>query len=293
MNRILITGATGYIGSNLAMRLREGNEVYVPVRSRFSRTYLTGKEAGLHFVEYDGTYESMERVFRAARPDTVYHLAAFYAGSHDPSNMDNMLDSNVRLGLHVLEAMAQCGAGRLVYTSTSMRYYGNQEYRPLNLYAATKKAFEDILLYYTDTGAVSSVTLTLSDTYGKGDKRPKILNMLKKAAQDNTVMEMSDGTQEYDVVYIDDIVNALVRAGEILEHEKGNLSYRAGCDRILTLKQTVQALERAMGKELPVKWGVRSPSPRQIDRQITVEKLLPGWKPEVSIEEGMKKFLES
>ena len=115
----------------------------------------------------------------ASQPELVYHLAAYYTGAHGAQVTPKLIASNITFGAYLLEAMAACSTSALVYASTVMTFYKEKTYCPLNLYAATKQAFSDLLAYYTDAGILRSVTLVLSDTYGPGDRRPKVLNLIR------------------------------------------------------------------------------------------------------------------
>jgi len=203
MRRVLITGITGYIGSKLARELLTDCEVYGLVRKPLNLEYLEDIHTKIQFVYYDGTYESMSAAVQTSQPDLVYHMAAYYTGSHGPEHIQKLLDSNITLGAHLLGDMAEHKISALVYASTIVAHYQGTEYRPLNLYAATKQAFSDLLLYYTDVGLVRAVSVIISDTYGPGDNRPKILNIIKRATKTGERVAFSSGEQVYDVIYID------------------------------------------------------------------------------------------
>lgn len=288
--RVLITGITGYIGSHLARRLLPDCEVYGLVREPLNLTYLEDIQNQIHLLCYDGTLESITAALEAGRPDVVYHLAAYYTGAHGFEHTPRLIDSNITLGAYLLEAMSACGCPALVFASTMMAHYQEEEYRPLNLYAATKRAFSDLLVYYTDYGLLRAVTLVLSDTYGPGDRRPKILNLVMKAAQTGERLALSDGGQDYDAVYIDDVAAAFAQAGEQLIHNSAwkNEIFQVCASTPLTLRQTVEKLLQVNGLALDAVWGERPPAEREIRRAIRRHPPVPGWSPAVSLEEGLR-----
>ena len=169
-----------------------------------------------------------------------------------------------------------------------MAHYGGN--RPLNLYAATKQAFSDLLAYYTDADFLRAVTLVLSDTYGPGDLRPKILNLVKKAAQTGEKLAMSDGNQDYDVVHIDDVVQAFRQAGEQLLQtpQWKNETFQVSSLHPLTLRQTVEELCRVNGWSLNADWGARPPVEREIRKAVRLYPPVPGWTPTVPLDEGLR-----
>ena len=292
MNRVFITGITGYIGSNLARALLPDCEVYGLVREPLNTAYIADIQDRISLLSCDGTLESISSALKESRPDVVYHLAAYYTGGHGPEQTPKLAGSNITLGAYLLEAMAGGGCSALVCASTIMAHYQGEVYRPLNLYAATKRAFSDLLAYYTDAGLLRAVTLVLSDTYGPGDRRPKILNLVKKAAQTGEKLALSDGGQDYDVVYIDDVVRAFRQAGEqLLERpEWRDERFQVASSNPLTLRQTVERMLAVNGLSLDAAWGRRPPADREIRRAVRLFPALPGWKPEVMLEDGLRRF---
>lgn len=292
MKRILITGVTGYIGSNLARALLPDCRVYGLVRRPVRTEYIADIQDRLHLLPFDGGYESMETALREARPDLVYHLAASFTGAHGAKETPRLIDANITVGAYLLEAMTAAGGPPLVYASTVFVHYKGKEYCPLNLYAATKQAFSDLLAYYTDAGLLRAVTLVLSDTYGPGDHRPKVLNLIKRAAQAGEPLALSDGQQDYDVVHIDDVVRAFRLAGEQIIHETAwrNERFQVVPEKPLTLRETAELMLQVNGLTWNPGWGQRPAPQREIRRAVRMYPTLPGWTAQVSLSEGLKSF---
>lgn len=293
MKRVLITGITGYIGSHLARTLLPDCEVCGLVREPLHAEYIVDVREQLRLVTVDGSYASIEAAIREVRPELVYHLATYYTGAHGPEVTPALVASNITFGAYLLEAMSACGCSTLVYASTVMAHYRGREYCPLNLYAATKQAFSDLLAYYTDAGLLQAVTLVLSDTYGPDDHRPKVLNLILDAAQRGEKIALSDGGQDYDVVHVDDVTRAFCMAGEQLlrRDDWKNETFQVCADRPLTLRQTVELMLKING--LPPEtaaWGERPAAEREIRWAAQLYPTLPGWTVEVSLEEGLRQI---
>lgn len=288
MKRVLITGVTGYIGSHLARALLPECTVYGLVRRPVSMAYMTGLGDKLRLLPVEGSYDSVEAAVREARPELVYHLAAYYTGGHGPAETPRLAESNIILGSYLLEALAGGGAP-LVYASTVMAHAEGAAYCPLNLYAATKQAFSDLLAYYTGAGLLRAVTLVLSDTYGPGDRRPKVLNLIQDAARTGEALALSDGGQEYDALHIRDVVRAFQLAGgALLGGNWVNETFQAAPAAPLTLRETAEKMLRLGGATADLRWGVRPASGREIRRAVRRFPMLPGWEPQISLEEGLK-----
>lgn len=292
MKKVLITGVTGYIGSHLAQAMLMDYEVYGLVRAPLHMEYIADIQEKLHLVEIDGSYESIRTALQKVKPDLVYHLAAYYTGKHGPQETPKLIASNVTFGAYLLEAMAECGIETLVFASTVMAHYRGESYLPLNLYAATKQAFSDLLAYYTDAGFLRAATLVLSDTYGPDDHRPKVLNLVKRAAITGEAMAFSDGGQEYDVVHIDDVVRAFRMAGEELLANQAwkNEVFQVYSRYPLTLRQTVEQMLALRNLTLNAEWGKRPPPEREIRKAVRLYPAVPGWEPEVKLSDGLSQF---
>ncbi len=294
MKRILITGITGYIGSNLARSLIRGHKVFGLVREPVKMEYIQDIAQSLTLLPYDGTYESMDSALAKSRPELVYHLAAYYIGAHGPDGVSKMIASNISLGMYLLEAMAANKCTNLVYASSYMAHYHGEPYCPLNLYAATKQALFDIMKYYTDAEFLRAATLIISDTYGPGDHRPKLLNVVRRWLMAGGELALTDGEQDYDVVYIDDVVQAFVMAGELLSGGQwSNERFQIFSEHPLTLRQTVEKLLQIYGSTMKPEWGTRPPLEREIRKAVRLYPVVPGWRQQVTLEEGLKKILES
>ncbi len=293
MKRVLITGITGYIGSHLARQLLTDCEVYGLVREPLHTEYILEFQDRLHLETTDGDYTSIEAAMRKIQPDIVYHLATYYTGGHGPEATPALIASNITFSAYLLEAMSTCGCSALVYASTIMAHYRGEAYCPLNLYAATKQAFSDLLAYYTDAGLVKAVTLVLSDTYGPGDRRPKILNLVAKAARTGEWLALSDGEQDFDTVYIDDVTAAFAQAGEqlVCNRDWKNETFQVCASAPLTLRQTVEKMIKINGLMLHATWGKRPQPEREIRRAVRRYPQLPGWDQQVSLDEGLSCFI--
>jgi len=190
--------------------------------------------------------------------------------------------------------MAESGTRRLVNTGTSWQYDEQGTYRPVCLYAATKEAFEDIARFYAEANGIECVTLKLFDTYGPNDPRPKLFNLLSRAAGGQELLKMSPGEQLLDLVYIDDVVEAFVLASTMPLQGDGPIwgDYAVSAGRRLTLKELVATYSRVTKKAINAEWGGRPYREREVMVPWSTGTILPGWRPRVSLEDGIRKIFE-
>jgi nucleoside-diphosphate-sugar epimerase len=280
MRRALITGITGFIGGTLAARLlTDGWKVDAIVRPQSNIDSLAfGPDTTFHVVE-DG--QDLTATLAAARPDVVFHLASLYLAEHRPDQIAALVQSNILFPTLLAEAMVATGVRRLVNTGTAWQNFRGENYLPVNLYAATKQAAEHLLLYYTDACDLSVITLRLFDTYGHGDKRRKLIQILIDAAQSGENIAMSPGDQLVDLTHVDDVVQGFMTAAERLFNAPQSVSelYLLSGERF-SVKELAKVVGDATGNPLTPNFGGRPYRSREVMKPIDAGgRLLPDWQP--------------
>jgi nucleoside-diphosphate-sugar epimerase len=292
--KALVTGATGFVGSNLVRGLLNNTwQVDVIARPSSSLEMLSGIEEKVGVHRFNGETASLLQIVADSKPSVVFHVASLFLSEHKAEQVEALIQSNVLFGTQLLEAMSKFGVCNLVNTSTSWEHFENKEYSPVNLYAATKKSFADMLQYYVDVKGIRAVTLKLFDTYGKSDPRPKLFHLLERIAQTKDPMAMSPGDQLIDLVYIDDVVNAFQIAAARLMAGQVSVSenYGVSSGNPIPLKMLVEIYEELIGVRLPIQWGGRPYREREVMKPWRYFATLPGWEPKTSIEEGIRMIM--
>ena len=140
---VLVTGATGFIGSNLVKLLVNKNyKVNIIVRNQAAATKIIN-ENQINYHLYDGSLLSLEKIVSTCKPDIIYHLASEFIKSHSLQDIKKLIDANILFGTQLIELSSREKTSYFVNISTNWKYYNQNSYNPVNLYAATKKAFED------------------------------------------------------------------------------------------------------------------------------------------------------
>ena len=292
MRRALLTGGTGYIGDKLTARLAAtGWQVHALVRPE-SDARRADAAVARHI--YDGGTESVLAAVAAAKPDVVFHLAGLLKGAHTAEDVEAVVGANVLLGAQLLEAMVAASCPTFVNAGTYWEYDADGYYAPNSLYAATKRAFQDLIVFYVRYHRLRAITLMLFDVYGPGDWRGKLISKLVASLQSGAPVAATGGEQRLDFVYIDDVTDGFVRAAAVLQDEgtdaPGHRVFALNTGRRLTLKELVAVLDTIAGRRLNIRWGDLPYRDNQIFVPNRAAVRLPGWSPRVPLEEGLQRL---
>lgn len=299
--RVLITGATGFIGRHLVRRLlQDGIEVSALVRD----ANVHRLPPGVHVISLPDNADELAQAVAATRATVCIHLATCFLGRHQAGDIPRLLDANVVFGTRLAEALLAAGSPppTFVNVGTTWQHVGGQPFAPVNLYAATKQAFADILRSYARSG-LPVMTLTLTDTYGADDPRPKLVASLVEAARTGSELAIGTGADQLDLVHVDDVVSAFAAVVADLSLPAGDRSLPLapeGTSRWLitsgepvTVRHIVEIASLAAGRPLPVRWGARRDRGVDLSWSPSQGLPLPGWAPAVALVEGIAALIQS
>ncbi len=286
---ILLTGGTGFIGSHLIKRLlKDGHNVHLITRP--SSNVSLSKD--IHVYSFDGDVEKLTAYIIDKKIGGVIHLASLFLAQHKPEQIEGLIESNVLFSTQVLEAASKSNAKWFINTGTFWQHYKDKAYSPVNLYAATKQAFEIIAHYYRETSSLSFVTLKLSDTFGPDDTRSKVFNLWQKISASGETLGMSPGKQVMDISYIDNVIEGYIHLLKLLEKDPQKLNgkdFAIQSTERMSLQKLSKVFEEVTGVKLSIKWGEKDYRPREVMMPWKKGKKIPGWKPLVTLREGIKR----
>ncbi|WP_069133162.1 NAD-dependent epimerase/dehydratase family protein [Rhodohalobacter halophilus] len=290
--KILLTGATGFIGRHLFKALKDENHEVVILARSSSETSFTSEDK---ILISDQDFETLRVEFSSIGFDGVIHLASLYVNQHKPDDIKDLIQSNIFLGTQILEMAKENNVSWFVNTGTLFQHFNNEKYNPVNLYAATKQAFEDVAKYYYETSGLNFVTLKLNDTYGPADTRKKIFNLWMECANSGRELHMSPGEQKMELIYIDDVVNGYMTLVKLLENDTNRSycgkSFSLPSKERMSLKKLAFIFEEVTGKSLDIKWGKLNYRPREVMEPANIIEALPGWKQKVLFKEGLGRLI--
>ncbi|MBB4104583.1 NAD-dependent epimerase/dehydratase family protein [Allorhizobium borbori] len=284
---VLITGATGFIGRNLARRLRQrGETVAAIVRPESEIGFLTDMGVACHI--HDGTADGLADILAGICPETVFHLASRFIAEHKPSDIESLISTNLHFATQLVDAMARTGVNQLVNTGTSWESLSDAVAEPVCLYAATKAAFQPIMDYYRSAHGLKTVTLKLYDTFGPDDPRPKLISLLQKISASGELFDMSGGDQIICPLYIDDVTAGFEQAArEVQRLAAGEgRSYALPGPERLSLRDFVALFSDVFGRQPQINWGARPYRAREVMSPWTGP-VLPDWHAAITLRDGL------
>jgi len=222
---ILVTGATGFIGSHLCKELvRRGYQLFALSRSGRTdniKSLLSKKEFNLLIGDIRDS-DTIRNIVKDNHIKVIFHLAAQLPNGNNLDNPHLCFDSNARGTLNILNAAYQSGVDKFIYASTMSVYAEPPEYlpvdeshrtQPITIYGATKLAGELYCNIYSK--AMNIIVLRYSGAFGQGERKSDAIpTFIDQALNNRPITIHGDGTQTSDFVYIDDVVQGTILAWE-------------------------------------------------------------------------------
>ena len=289
--RLLLSGATGYVGRYLIKKLnRDKFNLALLVRKEYSE----GHPGDLIIDTRQNHWKEKVRDFD---PGTVIHLVAYLTSDDDEKKIDRLIESNISFGAHLLDALKPTNIKTFINTGTIKEYHLHEGKKiPSGLYAATKSAFRPIIDYYQSLIGFRYFNIIPYTIYGGVDSEKKMLDFIYESLGSVKPIDMSPGEQVMDFVHIDDVVNFYSTLLSQLPVIKKDISeIHLGYGKGFTPKQIAALMEKISEKKCNINWGGRPYRPNDTMYSVVPQDLgglQIGWQPSVSIEDGIALYIK-
>jgi len=314
LNKVIITGGSGFIGRHLVKRLLTDNQYSVALIA--NTPTLTGRESQeitpLKFYEADiRDRESIINIFREDKADTCIHLAAKISVADSIKKPEETMDINVKGTLNVLEACIQSGINSFVFASSAAVYGDvkelpiseNQSLNPLSPYGTSKMLAEQHVLSYKQLKKIkNTVSLRIFNVYGKGQasEADVITRFAKRLSIGQPPVIYGDGMQTRDFISVDDVVDAIILSTRSMEDVENKLTalpsvFNVGTGTPTSINQLAQKMIEIFELNLqPVyeKAGKASFDIMHSYADITMAKQNLNFVPKKGIESGLREIIE-
>jgi len=291
--KVLLTGATGFLGSHLLRSMIDHDKYDVVVLKRsFSNLFriqdlLTGR-----VVVYDSDRKELDAVFQENRFDCIVHTATNYGRAGTPTSA--ILDSNLIFPIKILELAIKHGTGCFINTDS----YFNKEhlsYTHLLDYSLSKKSFNTWLKYFSKKIKVANIML--EHIYGEQDGPDKFVESMIQniAVQKVKTVNLTYGNQKRDFIYVGDAVEAYMKVMENVSNI--NFSYKTyelGTGKSIEIKEFVGLIKDLSRSNTNLNFGTIPYRPDEImDSKGDISELENlGWHPRFSPREGLCNILK-
>ena len=248
MNKILLTGSTGFIGSELLKKLSQNNIIFVTLRKK-NKIYQKNKNINkIYFNNYNKLNKSLKKI----SVDFVIHCATHYVKHHKHDDLKKLSDSNILFGNIILENLDKMKVKKFINFSTVWENYDAKKDNYFNLYSVYKKNFSNLINFYKKKNLNTKFfNLMISDTFGKNDKRMKLINMLKINFKKSKTTSIVSKKLFLNLLNVSDIINAvnLILNKKIKPDTyilKNNVNY--------SISNIINKINKDSQKKIKIKW---------------------------------------
>jgi UDP-glucose 4-epimerase len=296
---VLLTGATGFLGSHMLEALLEKKYKVVVLKRYDSDLWrISSFKSQAEFIDIDKT--SLKDVFVNYKVDVIIHMATLYKKYEELSDINEMTCSNVTFPAAVLSEGVKYGVKGFLNTGTFFEYDcskqpvgENAPAKAFNFYAKTKLDFEAILKKYA--GKICINTFKIFTPFGEKDN-PKLVDSIIKKSLTNQEIVLSEGLQKLDLIYVKDAVNAFINSITrmetiffVPEYETFNL----GSGAPLSIRDIVSLVEESLGYRINVSWGDSSETDIRVAyADIEKAKRFLRWEPYHGVRAGISNCIK-
>lgn len=289
--KILLTGATGYLGSHLVNGfVEDGHDVTILLR-RVSNTSRIAALLG-HLRCYEIEAGGTEALFKEVRNlDIVVHAATSYGRNGETPLV--VAEANTLFPLRILDLA--CANGVETFVNTDSFYVNEITYDFLANYALSKRQFAEWGHRYAEAKRLRFLNVRLEHSFGPGDDESKFVNwIVRECIADTETIELTEGLQQRDFIFIDDVVSAfkvlVTNAGSL---NAGWMALGLGTGHAVTVRHFVELVHRLSSSKARLLFGAKPSRRGEIMRSCADNSLLSemGWSPVFDLETAVRTLI--
>jgi CDP-paratose synthetase len=285
--RVLLTGATGFLGSHLLEALlNKGYKVVILKRSSSNICRIQDNIDSV--ISYDVDLQPLELAFTEQEIDVVIHTAGRYG--RDGCSISRMIESNVIFGAKLLDACQKYNASTFINTDTLLQSC-------VNNYSLSKKHFSDWLKQSSD--GVQIINLKPEHMYGTKDDNNKFVAWVLSQLKNNvTGIKLTSGEQKRDFVYVSDVVSAFLIVLDKNKDLPRFSEFEVGTGQSISVREFIERMQYFYQKsdsksQTKLLFGAipyRKGETMSVSVDISDLKKI-GWQPMVSLDEGLTRII--
>ena len=288
-NKILLTGSSGFIGKSLTINLLNNKYQVFVILNNSKKNKALAKSLKKNYKNYKPIFinnvKELKKKLSKLKVNSIINLASKYLRSHNFKDMIDLINSNILFTTSVLEACPKKKLKKYINISSVMIHKNSENYLPLNLYAATKKGFLDILKFYeVSFKNTKFYNLFLHDIYGENDKRKKIIHTILENHRQKKSVKISSNKLELNLLNVKD-VNQAVKVFLTKKIKPGN--YIIKSSKFTNMVRLIKKINAKIDNKIKLK-VLNKKIEKKIQKKITS---LPHWKQNFEIENDLIEYL--
>lgn len=303
MNNIyLVTGATGFVGSNIVRRLvKDGKKVNILTRNKKLNFRFSDIASKITVHEVDLQNPKLLKIIDKIKPEYVFHLAV-YGSLPNEKDMNDLIDTNLLGTANLINALKQNKFKLMINTGSSSEY-GNKEDSmkesdllvPVNDYGVIKAATTMFVSKEAIRNNLPIITFRLFSPYGPYEHATRLIPSVILNALKNKPIQVGNKKNVRDFTFVDDVVDAYIRARN-LKFNPGEI-FNIATGRQHRVSEVVETIISKTHSNSKIEWGAKPKQERQIEpnrweADIKKSKKLLDWKPKYSLDQGLSKTID-
>jgi UDP-glucose 4-epimerase len=290
LNTVLVTGASGFIGSRLCRRLiNEGHRVHAT-----SRNPHDSQGDAIRWSRIDlGNYDAVCALFNSIRPEIVFHLASRVTGSRELGEVIPIFRDNLASTVNILTSSIDAGCKRLVLAGSSEEPEVLDHANPCSPYAIAKWSSTAYAAMFRSLFHASVVVPRIFMTYGPGQTDVQkvvpytIISMLRGESP-----KLGSGKRMVDWIFLDEVVEGLIKAA--LTPEVEHLTFDLGSGSLVSIRAVVEQIADLIGNGVKPHFGALPDRPFETERAADVRfmEMAFHWKPSKALRDGLRETID-
>ncbi|RZD46950.1 MAG: hypothetical protein CXT78_03270 [Thaumarchaeota archaeon] len=299
LTNILVTGATGFIGTNLIHRLLESNHnisIFVHEESKMAHLKNIISKLDVHKIDLIKPHIMNEKI-KKIKPDVVYHLAA-YGVNHDQTRNDKIINTNILGTLNLFNALLEHADVNKIVNMGSCLEYGPKikkikeidDNNPQSVYGFSKMAQTNIAKHFYEQKKMPINTLSVFNAYGPFQNQSGLIPNIISSALNHKKIYINNPNDIRDFIFVKDVIEGLLIASKV---KKSGEIFNIGTSNEYTVKDIVKKIIKITKYENIIFHENNTHEYEgKMVANITKSKNILKWKPKYTIDEGLKETFE-
>ena len=298
MERLLITGATGFIGQNLLPAIIKA---FPDIRILTLNRQMEKAVEMFPFKQCEHAEGIATETIKRFRPEIAFHLATFTAAENSFNLIQPMIETNITFGTELLSILGDCPDFKLFVNVGSFSEYGSgtEKITDAYLYSATKSAFRVVVDYYSRLKGFNYITAIPYSVYGGKQTIKRLIDYLIESIHAEHPVSMTGGEQILDFIHINDVTSFfiyLLTNLTLFDSFHHGAEFHLGTGKGTSIRELASVLEEISGEKCNILWGQRPYREQDIMYAVapTAKNLeLIDWHTNITIQEGLSALLDN